>query len=50
MCDRTPTASQDDEEGEEGVHLSKHGQEVQRLLKRTGLSDSEEEPPNEVPV
>lgn len=46
-CNRTPTASQDDEEQEGGENLSKHGLEVQRLLKRAGLSESDDEPSNQ---
>ncbi len=47
MC-RSPTASQEDEEVEEGNSLSKHGRELQRLLKTTGLSESDDDPSNEV--
>lgn len=45
---RSPTASQEDEEVEEGNSLSKHGRELQRLLKTTGLSESDDDPSNEV--
>ena len=45
---RSPAASQEDEEAEEGNSLSKHGRELQRLLKTTGLSDSDDDPSNEV--
>ena len=45
---RTPAASRDEEEGVEGPALSKHGQELQRLLKSTGLSESDEDVSNEV--
>ena len=47
-CSRTPTNSQDDEGPEEGGNLSKHGREVQRLLKRAGLSESDEDASIEV--
>lgn len=47
-CSRTPTNSQDDEGAEEGGGLSKHGLEVQRLLKRAGLSESDEDASLEV--
>ena len=45
---RTPATSQDpsreDQEAEENdKNLSKHGRELQRLLKNTGLSESDEE-------
>ena len=45
---RSPTASQEDEEGQEGNMLSKHGKELQRLLKNTGLSESDDDVANEV--
>jgi len=45
---RSPAASQEDEEAEEGNSLSKHGRELQRLLKTTGLSESDDDPSNEV--
>ncbi|KAL3163425.1 hypothetical protein ABBQ32_009803 [Trebouxia sp. C0010 RCD-2024] len=41
---QTPTNSQDDEAPDEGGNLSKHGREVQRLLKRAGLSESDQDP------
>ncbi|KAL3131962.1 hypothetical protein ABBQ38_007658 [Trebouxia sp. C0009 RCD-2024] len=44
---QTPTNSQDDEGPEEGGNLSKHGREVQRLLKRAGLSESDEDASHE---
>ena len=46
-CNRTPTASQDDEEQVGGRNLSKHGLEVQQLLKRAGLSESDDDPSNQ---
>lgn len=44
---QSPAASQEDEEAEEGNSLSKHGRELQRLLKTTGLSESDDDPSNE---
>ncbi|DBA95096.1 TPA: hypothetical protein ACH3X1_002608 [Trebouxia sp. C0004] len=44
---QSPTASQEDEEVEEGNSLSRHGRELQRLLKTTGLSESDDDPSNE---
>ena len=38
----SPTAS-GEEEGDEGRGLSKQGRELQRLLKTTGLSESDNE-------
>ena len=45
---RSPAASQEDEEADESNSLSKHGRELQRLLKTTGLSESDDDPSNEV--
>ena len=43
---RSPTASQEDEAGEGGNALSKHGKELQKLLKKTGLSESDDDESN----